>query len=94
MASQPVDIATAMTAPLNNESKGANRMLIGTSPPTFNGDRDKSDIFLDKFLGYELINADKKVFQIPYLKVALCLSYITGPKVDAWVNVKVGVPLI
>jgi hypothetical protein len=24
----------------------------------------------------------------PYLKVALCLSYITGPKVDAWVKLK------
>jgi Retrotransposon gag protein len=77
-----------MTAPLDDEPKGANGTLIGTSPPTFNGDRDKSDVFLDKFLGYELINADKKVFQTPYLKVVLCLSYITGPKVDAWVKLK------
>jgi len=50
----------------------------------FNGDRDKSETFLDKFTSYELVNGDAKQFTTPFLKVALCLSYFNGPKVDAW----------
>ena len=53
-------------------------------PPIFNGDRDKSELFLDKFTSYEIVNGDAKQFTTPYLKVALCLSYFNGPKVDAW----------
>jgi len=35
-------------------------------------------------MSYEIVNGDARQFTIPYLKVALCLSYFTGPKVDAW----------
>jgi len=54
----------------------------------FNRDRDKSETFMDKFTSYELVNGDSKQFTTPFLKVALCLSYFNGPKVDAWVRQK------
>jgi hypothetical protein len=41
--------------PSNGQGQGG---LMGLPPSIFNGDRSKSDLFLDKFLGYELINGD------------------------------------
>jgi Retrotransposon gag protein/Zinc knuckle len=87
----PMDtIAATMVAPVqsaqsNGQGKGG---LIGLPPPIFDGNRAKSDLFLDKFLGYELLNGESRTFQVPYLKTALCLSYIVGPNVDAWANAK------
>jgi hypothetical protein len=81
-------VATMTMPPDKPATNGGKSSLSGVPPPMFNGDRDKSELFLDKFLGYELINADAKQFTTPYLKVALCLSYITGPKVDAWAKQK------
>jgi hypothetical protein len=34
------------------------------------------------------LNEEKAVFNIPYKWVALCLSYIKGPKVKDWVEVQ------
>jgi hypothetical protein len=88
-AERTEEVAATITAPPDKPAtNGGKSSLSGVPPPMFNGDRDKSELFLDKFLGYELINADAKQFTIPYLKVALCLSYITGPKVDAWAKQK------
>jgi Retrotransposon gag protein len=70
------------------QTNPGNGTPVGLAPPIFNGDRDKSEEFLDRFLGCELINWDKKIFQVPFTKTALCLSYITGPKVDAWAKSK------
>src|SRR5712675_2028444 len=81
------EVAATVTAPaLSTETKLANgnRSLSGVPPPIFNGDRDKSEHFLDKFMSYEIVNGDARQFTIPYLKVVLCLSYLNGPKVDAW----------
>jgi Retrotransposon gag protein len=78
-------VAPAQPAQSNGQSKGG---LIGLPPPIFDGNRAKSDLFLDKFLGYELINGESRTFQVPYLKMALCLSYIVRPNVDAWANAK------
>jgi len=81
------EIAATVTTPAppaENRTANGNRSLSGVPPPIFNGDRDKSEHFLDKFMSYEIINGDARQFTIPYLKVALCLSYFNGPKVDAW----------
>jgi len=81
------EVATTVTAPAPPaETKPANgsRALSGVPPPIFNRDREKSEHFLDKFMSYEIVNGDARQFTIPYLKVALCLSYLNGPKVDAW----------
>jgi len=39
---------------------------------------------LDKFMSYEIVNGDSRQFTTPFLKVALCLSYMNGPKIDSW----------
>src|SRR5712672_2939219 len=75
---------TAPVPPAKTKPANGNRALSGVPPPVFNGDREKSKHFLDKFMSYEIVNRDARQFTIPYLKVALCLSYLNGPKVDAW----------
>src|SRR5712675_1450062 len=75
---------TAPAPPAETKLANGNRALSGVPPPIFNRDREKSEHFLDKFISYEIINGDARQFTIPYLKVALCLSYFNGPKVDAW----------
>ena len=72
----------------SGERNGSSKSLSGVPPPVFNGDRDKSEAFLDKFLGYELANIDAKQFTVPALKTALCLTYLNGVKVDAWARMK------
>jgi len=81
------EIATTVMAPpppAENRTANGNRSLSGVPPPIFNGDRDKSEHFLDKFMSYKIVNGDARQFTVPYLKTALCLSYFNGPKVDAW----------
>jgi len=81
------EIAATVTAPAppaENKTTNGNRSLSGVPPPIFNGDRDKSEHFLDKFMSYEIVNGDARQFTVPYLKTALCLSYFNRPKVDAW----------
>jgi len=70
--------------PVSPPSNGGSRALSGVPPPIFNGDRDKSELFLDKFMSYEIVNGDSRQFTTPFLKVALCLSYMNGPKIDSW----------
>ena len=84
-------IRATATAPANPTDKAYghnNRALSRVPPPMFNGDRDKSETFMDKFISYELVNGDAKQFTTLFLKVALCLSYFNGPKVDAWARQK------
>jgi len=52
--------ATVMApmAPAENRTINGNRSLSGVPPPIFNGDRDKSEHFLDKFMSYEIVNGD------------------------------------
>jgi len=81
------EIAATVTAPApptENRTANGNRSLSGVPPPMFNGDRDQSEHFLDKFMSYEIVNGDARQFTVPYLKTALCLLYFNGPKVDAW----------
>ena len=75
---------SAPAPPANPPSNGGSRALSGVLPLIFNGDRDKSELFLDKFMSYEIVNGDSKQFTTPFLKVALCLSYMNGPKIDSW----------
>jgi hypothetical protein len=86
----PMNIGATIMAPPDTTAPTSNGRspLVGVPPPLFKGDCSSSENVLDKFLGYELINADSRTFQVPYLKTALCLSYITGPQVDAWAKQK------
>jgi len=37
-------------------------------------------------MSFEIVNGDARQFTTLFLKVALCLSYMNGPKVDSWVH--------
>ena len=60
--------------------------LIGIPPKTFDGDRSKTDTFITQFYPFRIINEGNTVMTNPKRRVALALSYIRGPKVDAWVT--------
>src|SRR5712675_3366633 len=64
--------------PVDPPSNGGSRALSGVPPPNFNGDRNKSELFLDKFMSYEIVNGDSRQFTTPFLKVALCVTGIQG----------------
>ena len=63
-----------------------NENLIGTPPTTFDGDRSKADAFVTQFGLFRLINDRNPIITNPKRRVALALTYIRGPKVDAWVT--------
>ena len=92
MADIAATIGATITAPTDTTApqttNGGNRTLSGVAPPQFNGDRNMTETFMDKFLGYELTNYDTKQFSTPYLKAALFLTYLNGPKIDAWARSK------
>ena len=69
----------------NSESPTTNENLIGSPPTTFDGDRSKADQFITQFGLFRIINDRNAVITNPKRRVALALTYIRGPKVDAWV---------
>jgi len=76
------------TPPQIQTSNGRSRALSRVPPPNFNGDHNLSELFLDKFTSYEIMNGDARQFTVPFLKVTLALSYMNGPKVDSWARHK------
>jgi len=79
-------MSTPAPPPVDPPSNGGSHALSGVPPPIFNGSRDKSELFLDKFTSYKIVNGDSRQFTTLFLKVALCLSYMNGPKVDSWAH--------
>ena len=63
-----------------------NENLIGAPPTTFDGDRNKADRFITEFGLFRIVNDRNPVIANPKRRVALALTYIRGPKVDAWVS--------
>ncbi len=59
---------------------------MGTLPHIFEGERDKANSFMNKLLGYLLLNANVAGFESPIRQVALTLTLIKGPHVDQWVR--------
>jgi len=59
---------------------------MGTLPRIFEGERDKANTFINKLLGYLLLNANVAGFESPIRQVALALTLIKGPRVDQWVR--------
>jgi hypothetical protein len=68
-----------------NPPTNENLNLIGEPPTTFDGDRSKADQFITQFGLFRIINDRNPVITNPKQRVALALTYIRGPKVDAWV---------
>jgi hypothetical protein len=60
--------------------------LFGAPPEAFNGDRAKAKEYMRSFKCWWALNQENAVFSIPYKRVALCLSYMKGAKVEDWVE--------
>jgi hypothetical protein len=73
---------TQNLAPTNGSS------LFGTPPEVFDGNRAKAKEYMHSFKCWWALNKKKTVFDIPYKWVALCLSYMKGPKVEDWAEVQ------
>jgi hypothetical protein len=54
----------------------------------FDGSRNKSDVFIQEFSLYNMINRNHEVMRVPYNRVLMCLSYMKGPKVNDWVTAR------
>ena len=77
---QPTQLPVVIT-----DNSPTNGDLIGIPPITFDGDRSKTYWFITQFDLFCMINERNTVITNPKRKVALALTYIRGPKVDAWV---------
>ena len=78
---QPPQLPVGIT-----KSSPTNGVLIGVPPTTFDGDRSKGDRFMTQFGLFCIINGSNAAITNPTRRVALALTYIRGPKVDAWVT--------
>ena len=67
-------------APLNGNS------LLGSPPKPFDGNRDIAKEFIHSYKRWWRLNDEKVAFKIPYKRVALCISYIHGKKVEDWAD--------
>jgi hypothetical protein len=78
---QPAQLPVGIT-----KNSPTNGDLEGVPPTTFDGDRSKADGFITEFGLFHIINEGNPVIKNPKRRVALALTYIRGPTVDAWVS--------
>jgi hypothetical protein len=76
--STTIILQTQNLAPTNGNS------LFGAPPEVFDGNRAKVKEYMCSFKHWWALNEEKTVFNILYKRVALCLSYMKGPKVKDW----------
>ena len=67
-----------------NPIQGDDEPLQGKEPPVFDGDRQKTDLFLHELRLYQFVNAMHPVMMNPWQKVAHALTYVNGPNVYEW----------
>ncbi len=60
--------------------------LVGNPPQVFNGDRDRTQLFLSQWEIYWGLNYTVDIMAQPYTRVLCFLSYIQGPDVQDWVT--------
>jgi hypothetical protein len=77
-------ISTSFTPQTQNPPLVNGGGLFGAPPEAFNGDRAKAKEYMHSFKRWWALNKEKPVFSIPYKRVALCLSYMKGAKVEDW----------
>lgn len=82
---QSARLPVGITEDPHNSPTNENLVLVGAPPTTFDGDRSKADGFITQFGLFRIVNDRNPVITDPKRRVALALSYIRGPKVDAWV---------
>ena len=72
-----------------NRTQHSNGALGGNALPTFEGDRAHAQDWMRRFKVYRLANKTKEQMTNPLQRVGVALSYIIGPKVNAWVESQV-----
>ena len=70
------------TAP--REEEKSSQALKGSAPEIFDGDRTKSETFIDQFNVYAKINRKNETMREPYSRVLMAVSFIKGKKVRDW----------
>jgi len=65
------------------------RAMKGQPPTIFNGMRLKTNQFMTEFQLWWIINNRSETMHNPFERIALCLSFIRGPKVDNWITGKI-----
>lgn len=63
--------------------------MKGAPPAVFDGTRTKTQQFMTEFQLWWMINSKSEVMTEAFQRIALCLSFIRGPKVDNWVAEKI-----
>ncbi len=65
---------------------GGGAKLAGNPPQTFDGDRDRTQLFLSQWEIYWGLNYTVDIMAEPYKRVLCFLSYMQGPEVQDWVT--------
>jgi len=60
--------------------------LVGNPPQTFDGERERTQLFLSQWEIYWGLNYQVDIMAQPYSRVLCFLSYIQGPEVQDWVT--------
>ena len=72
--------------PQNTPAPSNGSSLLGSPPTHFDRDQDKAKEFMCSYKCWWRLNNEKPAFAIPYKRVALCISYIHGKKVEDWAD--------
>jgi hypothetical protein len=56
------------------------------TPQVFDGDQTKADAFIRELCLYMMANQGVPGFESPMRRTTIALTFIKGPKVDAWVK--------
>ena len=75
------------TAP--REEERSSQALKGSASEIFDGDRTKSETFIDQFDVYTKINRKNESMREPYSRVLMAISFIKGKKVRDWARGRV-----
>ena len=77
-------ISTTLIPQTQNPAPMSGSSLFGAPPEVFDGNRAKAKEYMCSFKCWWALNEEKTVFDIPYKRVTLCISYMKGPKVEDW----------
>jgi len=83
---QQVQLAPVVPATPATPQQVATDKLHDITPNNFNGDRRKSQQFLQEFNLLWGLNKNHEIMIVPYYRAIYALSLIRGPNVDDWIN--------
>jgi Retrotransposon gag protein len=63
--------------------------MKGAPPEIFNGDRSQTANFMLQFQIWWMVNNRAEAMINPFQRIALCLSFIRGKRVDKWVEERI-----